>query len=67
MFKQNEGRTDRIVRIVLGIVLLSLAFMKLEGTTQAVAALVGVLALGTGTIGYCPLYQLFRISTTKAK
>lgn len=60
----NEGTLDRVIRLVLGVaaVLLSwwVGFGSLGGVLLLVVA--GV-ALVTGVVGYCPTYQLFKIST----
>lgn len=58
---RNIGTLDRLLRIVAGIALLTFALAG-ERTTRW--ALIGVIPLGTGLAGHCPLYQLLRISTT---
>ncbi len=67
MLKTNEGKTDRIIRIVLGIILLGLAFFNLTGAAQIIAGIVGVIALVTGAIGFCGLYKVLGISTMEKK
>ena len=57
--KQNVGKTDRIIRIVLGVIIL--AFFPIIGWW----ALIGIIPLVTGILGYCGLYSLFKISTKK--
>lgn len=57
--KKNEGNIDRIVRVLLGVVLLSLLFIG----PQTLWGLVGIVPLATGLAGYCPLYTLFGLST----
>ena len=49
----NVGSTDRLVRVILGIGLLLIAFM---GPRTAWGYL-GLLPLITGLLGYCPLYR----------
>jgi len=61
--KKNVGKVDRWIRIVLGIVLLSLLFL-LQGGARWIG-LVGLIPLVTGIVNYCPLYALFKIDTTK--
>jgi hypothetical protein len=67
MFKRNVGILDRIVRIVLGAVLLPAGLFVLGGLQGSVLGLLiagfGVLGLVTGSTGYCPLYVPFGIST----
>ncbi len=67
MPKPNEGKTDRTVRIILGIILLGLVFFRLTGIAQIVAGIVGVIALVTGVIGFCGLYKILAITTLEKK
>jgi hypothetical protein len=67
MLKQNEGKTDRMIRVVLGVILLGLSIFSLTGTTQIVAGVAGVIALVTGAIGFCGLYKILGISTLEKK
>lgn len=59
----NEHVVERVLRIALGIVLLSLAFVG----PKAWWGWFGVVPLATGLIGSCPLYTLFGISTCRTK
>ena len=61
--KVNEGSIDRIVRIVAGLVLISLVFIG----PQSPWGWIGVIPLATGLIGWCPAYTLFGIDTCKMK
>ncbi len=61
--KQNESKVDRIIRVVLGIVLIALGFLFIKGTWGVVIGVVGLIPLVTGLIGFCPLYVLFKINT----
>lgn len=60
--KRNVGPTDRIIRLILGviIILLGVVFNSWWG-------LIGVLVFLTGLVGWCSLYSLFGISTSKIK
>jgi O-antigen/teichoic acid export membrane protein len=66
MFNLNVGGADRTFRIVLGLVLLVLAFFVVGGFWAAVAGLFGAIFLITGIIGWCPLYLPFKFSTRKS-
>ncbi|MBW2527541.1 MAG: DUF2892 domain-containing protein [Deltaproteobacteria bacterium] len=57
--KRNEGPVDRILRVALGLGLLSLVVVG----PQTWWGLVGIVPLLTGLIGSCPLYTLFGWST----
>lgn len=56
---RNEASWDRILRVVLGLVLLSLVFVG----PQTLWGMLGAVPLLTGLMGYCPLYQLFGFSS----
>lgn len=57
--KKNEGKVDRILRIVVGLGLLSLVFVG----PQTVWGFVGLVPLFTGAFGFCPLYKVFGFDT----
>ena len=61
MLSQNVGTTDRMTRIVLGIVLLGIAWQMMLWW----AGVIGVVVLLTGVLRWCGLYSLFGISTCK--
>ncbi len=64
--KTNESNVDRIIRVVVGIVLLFLGFGgSLTGSLAVVANVLGVVMLLTAAIGFCPLYAVFKFSTLK--
>ena len=59
--KANVGNTDRIIRVVAGMVILSALFL-IEGNARWLG-LIGIVPLATGLLGQCPAYSLLRIST----
>jgi hypothetical protein len=59
MFKLNVGTADRFVRILFGLVLLSLVFVG----PKTMWGWVGILPLLTGLVSFCPLYSLLGCST----
>jgi hypothetical protein len=62
----NEGKTDRILRALAGVVLLALAFFAgLGGVAFWVALVVGVVMLATAATGFCPAYRLIGINTCR--
>lgn len=67
MLAKNMGQTDRMIRAVLGIVLLLLAFTSLAGGWAWIAGIVGVAMLATAAMGSCPPYALLGINTCKTK
>ena len=65
--KVNESGVDRIIRVVLGIVLLALSFGGVvSGGWGIVVLVLGAVALLTGIVGFCPLYALLKFRTNKA-
>jgi hypothetical protein len=55
----NEGTADRIIRVVIGLGLLSIAFVG----PKTPWGWVGVVPLATGLLGFCPLYKLVGVNT----
>jgi hypothetical protein len=63
----NESSWDRVLRIVVGVVLLGISWGGLVGGGLGVALkIIGFIPLLTGLVGFCPLYALFRFRTNKA-
>jgi len=65
--KINEGTTDRIIRVIIGSLVLVAGYFWLVGTAQIVAYVIGATALITGLVGFCGLYAIFGVSTCKIK
>jgi hypothetical protein len=62
--KINQSKIDRIIRVILGIVLLTLGWGGVvSGTWGLVFKIVGFIPLITGLVGWCPLYALFKLKT----
>ena len=59
----NVGGVDRVLRVVVGIGLLSLVFVG----PQTAWGWIGAVPLLTGMLGYCPAYLPFGIKTCKMK
>lgn len=59
MFKTNVGGIDRVLRIVLGLVLIALVFVGPETPL----GWVGLVPLLTGLLRTCPLYSLLGMHT----
>lgn len=56
---KNEGKIDRTLRVLIGLVLLSLVFVG----PQSLWGLVGLVPLITGLVGFCPLYRVLGLNT----
>lgn len=57
--KRNEGNIDRVLRVILGVVLLSAVFVG----PKSLWGLIGLIPLLTGLVGLCPLYTVFGLNT----
>jgi hypothetical protein len=60
---RNVGTLDRVARVLVGILILGL-YGALEPPLRYLT-LIGLVPLGTGLLGNCPLYRLLGISTRK--
>jgi hypothetical protein len=61
--KRNVGNIERVIRVVAGLAIISLAFWG----PKSPWGYLGIVPLLTGFIGYCPPYAIFGISTCKTK
>ena len=61
MFKTNVGSLDRLVRVVLGVILIALVFVG----PQTPWGWIGLVPLATGLLRTCPLYSLIGINTCR--
>ena len=59
--KKNVGNVERAIRIIVGLVVLSLVFVG----PQSAWGWLGLVPLATGLIGWCPPYSLLGINTCK--
>ena len=57
--KQNMGKADRIVRIVVGVLLVGNFFVG----TGHIASWVGLILIVTGLISFCPVYIPLKLDT----
>lgn len=58
---KNVGSLDRMLRIAVGLGLISLVFVG----PQTPWGWIGVVPLLTALVGYCPAYSLFGLRTCK--
>jgi hypothetical protein len=61
--KTNIHTVERVLRMITGLVLMSLAFWGPNSRWF----LLGVIPFATGFRGWCPLYAVFGISTCELK
>ncbi len=60
----NIGNTERVIRAIIGVALLSLLFV-LEGNMRYLG-LIGVVPLVTVAVSWCPIWKLLGINTCPA-
>lgn len=58
---RNEGTVDRVLRVIVGLVLIALALTGVFSPW----GWVGVVPLVTGLVGVCPIYSIFGIRTCR--
>ncbi len=63
MFKKNVHPLERVVRVVVGLGLISMALIGPKNPWF----FLGAVPLLTGLVGWCPPYQLFGINTCSLK
>lgn len=61
--KRNIGSLDRMIRLVVGLVLLSLVFVG----PQTVWGYLGLIPIITALVGFCPLYAALGMSTDHSR
>jgi hypothetical protein len=70
--KSNIGATDRLIRIVVGLVLAAVGLATLGGLLEfgtavgALLTLLGVVFTATGLVRVCLLYRLFGLDTSES-
>jgi hypothetical protein len=57
----NMGGLDRIIRVVIGIILIALTALQIISPW----GWLGIVLILTGTFRYCPAYSLFGLRTCK--
>ncbi|MEZ5450573.1 MAG: DUF2892 domain-containing protein [Thiolinea sp.] len=62
-FKRNVGRTDKNIRIAVGLVLIVIGILFAH---SFLLTLIGAIVLATGVFSYCALYQVLGMSTATA-
>ena len=64
--KPNEGTTDRLIRLILGVVLVIIGWPVLGNNALGIILdMVGVILFITGITGSCALYKILGRNTIK--
>ncbi len=56
--KQNIGTTDKMIRILIGMIIMGAGFYY-----QSLWGLIGLIVVTIALIGWCPPYDLFGLNT----
>ncbi len=67
MFQKNEGKSDRVGRVILALIFLILAWFWLSGVLQIVFYVLGFIMLLTAITGFCALYKILGLNTNSDK
>ena len=66
--KKNMGSADRIIRLVIAAIISGLYFTNvINGTLGLILIILAVVFALTSFISFCPLYQIFGLSTCPTK
>ncbi len=64
----NVGKIDRMLRLILGLVLLAAPFVSgmalfASGPATVISVILGLVMVGTSAMKFCPLYRILGIQT----
>ena len=62
IMNHNVGGIDRVIRILTGLILMSLSFFEIIGPW----GYLGVIVVATGVLKYCLMYSILGLSTCPA-
>ncbi|RPH48585.1 MAG: DUF2892 domain-containing protein [Desulfobacteraceae bacterium] len=66
--KNNVGDTDKTIRLGLAVIIIFLYLTKMiPGVVGLILMAIALIFAVTSLIGFCPLYTLLKISTSKVK
>jgi hypothetical protein len=66
--KKNMGKTDKLIRVTLGLIFIALYFSgTVTGTLGIVLVILGAVFILTSAMSFCPLYTLVGINTCAVK
>ena len=64
--KKNMGKSDRMIRIILAIILVSIDFFNvLDWSYSWVLSLFAIILVLTSLVNFCPMYKPFGIDTSE--
>ncbi|MBS3172349.1 DUF2892 domain-containing protein [Candidatus Woesearchaeota archaeon] len=63
----NEGKWDRRIRFIIGILFLVISIFWLQNTLRLVFFVIGIISLITSLTGFCLLYNAFGFNSLQKK
>ena len=63
--RKNVGAADKVVRVIVGLALLSVLFLA-RGNARYLG-LIGLIPLVTALVGWCPAWTLLGVNTCPVK
>ena len=63
MLNKNQGTFDRLLRVLLGIVMMAVGFGVMSGGGGIALGVTGAMVFFTGVTGVCLTYKLFKLNT----
>lgn len=68
MMKKNMGKADRIIRVIIAAIFVSLYFDGIiTGALGIILVVLSAIFVLTSVIGFCPLYLAFGLNTLRNK
>jgi hypothetical protein len=61
--EKNVGKSDGIIRLILGVILIIVGFGYLSGVVGVIVIIIGVALIITSFTKFCFTYKLFGINT----
>lgn len=61
--KPNIGDGERLIRVILGIYVMLVGFLFIQGVVGIILGVLGLIAFATGASGWCGVYTLLGKST----
>ena len=65
--KVNQNAVERIGRGVGGVALIAVGLIVVKGALGIVLGMVGAVLLFSGAVGFCHVYKVFHINTSKKR
>lgn len=68
MMEKNVGQIDKIIRVILGIIFLILAYVTYgdQLILAVIFVILAVIMFVTAALGTCPIWSVLKVNTNKA-